>query len=480
MSHHHHNVEPLMYDQPPNKTRPEVHGWPSLFRFSKSLLIIVGCFLVAITSGMNNAFNPIATDMMHAEHLSFNQFNVLVAFGLVGYFFTVPAGVLNDFIGPFRTGLIGMVCVGAGYIGLSFLDHSLFPLMVVCLCISGFGGGFTFTAALATSIKVLRLHPGIAVFIVGGGMSLSLAFSSLAIEILKDVSGCDAAQCWPSHVRLLGVLGVVFQLPCCLFAFRLFEIAPEFKNWAEPAPAPSEHHNDDEIIEHHHGVAESTAVTVKLPFSQSWVIVKSLFAWVVALAYTVGIGSGLMVISQTEGLISNFGGNSGWVFAVSMAFSLCNAILGGALGGFLGDFVTSRYGVRRCQVYGATLIVSSLIFFALGTLSSEPTPHDSSSQVFFNLLLICVGIFFGANFVYAPSIMAEAFGGPNFGVFFGYMQILTAAATFAVPAIAGSNLQHAGNCVATFFGFQYLLSFFGVLLLFAIPKKLDIDYELIK
>src|SRR3989338_2362701 len=90
-------------EHPINRTTPEVHGWPGLFKLSKTLLIIVGCFLVALTSGMNNAFNPIASDIQSAERLSFSQFNTMISLGLVGYFFTVPAGFVNDSIGPFRT-----------------------------------------------------------------------------------------------------------------------------------------------------------------------------------------------------------------------------------------------------------------------------------------------------------------------------------------------------------------------------------------
>ena len=52
------------------------------------------------------------------------------------------------------------------------------------------------------------------------------------------------------------------------------------------------------------------------------------------------------------------------------------------------------------------------------------------------LLIIVTGMFFGTNFVMFPAMVSEYYGAANFGMYFSYLQILTAVSTFAVPALA--------------------------------------------
>lgn len=454
-----------------NATRPEVHGYQALFRCSKTLVIVISCFFSALLAGTTNAFNPIASNIQKDVGLSSEQTNVLTSFALVGTFFTLPAGLCNDSFGPFRTALIGVTGTGLGYIILSFLNHEAYAMMVIAICLTGFGGGFTFTAALATGIRVMRMHPGVVVFIVGAAMSLSLAFASAAIQLQQLASGCQGAGCWRENVRMLGIVATVVQLPAAFFAFRLFELSPEFADCND-----SEAASGTDLDSMDSSLNNDTVVYEKVSFVQSLAFLKNLFAWVMGIAYTIGIGSGLVVISQVEGLILNYGGESSWVFAVSTSFSFANALIGGGLSGMLGDALSHRFPTQlgRPRIYAIFLFCASILCYILGILSAAPEPHDTTSQIFFCIFLVLVGVCFGTNFVFGPSIIGETFGGRNFGVFFGYMQLLTAAATFAVPSIVGANLENAGNAAASFFGFQYLLGFISLVLFFVKPAPLSL------
>jgi Major Facilitator Superfamily len=101
--------------------------------------------------------------------------------------------------------------------------------------------------------------------------------------------------------------------------------------------------------------------------------------------------------------------------------------------------VSLQRGISRQYTTAVIFMAFSTVYFAIGGMQFIPEEtriNNSGVQVIYMLLIIVTGMFFGTNFVTFPSMVGEFYGHLNFGVYFGYMQILTAVSTFAVPALA--------------------------------------------
>ncbi len=108
-----------------------------------------------------NAFNTISSHIQNDTGLGDNLMTLLSSLGIIGLFFTFPAGYVNDRFGAMWTGLIGAVLTSAGYAGMSFTDKESYAAMLICLMLVGFGSGTTFLAALSTGLKTIPGYPGI-------------------------------------------------------------------------------------------------------------------------------------------------------------------------------------------------------------------------------------------------------------------------------------------------------------------------------
>jgi MFS family permease len=111
--------------------------------------------------GTQNAFNTIASHIQNDTGLGDNLMTLLSSLGIIGLFFTFPAGYVNDRFGAMWTGLIGAVLTSAGYAGMSFTDKESYAAMLICLMLVGFGSGTSFLAALSTGLKTIPGYPGI-------------------------------------------------------------------------------------------------------------------------------------------------------------------------------------------------------------------------------------------------------------------------------------------------------------------------------
>lgn len=112
-----------------------------------------------------NAFNTIASHIQNDTGLGDNLMTLLSSLGIIGLFFTFPAGYVNDRFGAMWTGLIGAVLTSAGYAGMSFTDKESYAAMLICFMLVGFGSGTTFLAALSTGLKTIPGYPGIPIII---------------------------------------------------------------------------------------------------------------------------------------------------------------------------------------------------------------------------------------------------------------------------------------------------------------------------
>ncbi len=86
--------------------------------------------------------------------------------GMVGLYFTIPAGWCNDNLGAFTTSVGGAFLAGGGYVLMAFAKEGSWWMIGVGFTVSGFGAGAVFMAVLSTTIKSNKNNTGAAVALV--------------------------------------------------------------------------------------------------------------------------------------------------------------------------------------------------------------------------------------------------------------------------------------------------------------------------
>jgi len=116
--------------------------------FQRSTIVLVGCMLAALMCGTpvrnrirdvgdrsrslptdainvsrwrtQNTFDQISSQVQGDTGFSTTQINILKSCGLLGLYFTYPAGILLDHVGGFPTVVLGGAMGAVGYIGMGF------------------------------------------------------------------------------------------------------------------------------------------------------------------------------------------------------------------------------------------------------------------------------------------------------------------------------------------------------------------------
>mmetsp|Transcript_32871 Transcript_32871/g.82561 ORF Transcript_32871/g.82561 Transcript_32871/m.82561 type:complete len:553 (-) Transcript_32871:56-1714(-) len=445
------------------------------FLVSSGLLYVAASVMVGLASGTPNGFNGILTLMHQNLNLSDSQADLVSSLGLVGLFFTIPAGFLIDRFGSFPPLIGGGLLTFLGYIGMSFCTSSTWWLLAILFTLVGFGSGTTFIAALSTSIRMLPNNTGVAVAFTGGAMSLSMAWVGAVIAAYANSQGCALetgdTDCWRGQLRLVALICVMLITP----TVYVFWLSDRARDTAEEgsvtviedlSSGKSEEFGQIQLsLEDTHDGSHPAALPspqeTPVTLLESLRIVLNVFFLILSFSFMVGIGAGLLVVTKTSSLWSSFtmGQHESWTTAITVCFSIANACIGGGISGILSDALQKR-GISRQYTTAVIFMVFSTVYFAIGGMqfiSEETRINNSGVQVVYMLLIIVTGMFFGTNFVTFPSMVGEFYGHLNFGVYFGYMQVLTAVSTFAVPALATFVFKSNGNYGVLYFLFGDLM-----------------------
>lgn len=449
-------------------------------------------FCVALCCGTPNAWSLTGGDMQDDLDLTDSQINLITSFGLLGLFFTFFAGLLYDYVGVAPMVGIGCITTTGGYFVMSFGGQDSWLLILFAFMFVGFGSGGAFTSVLGFGLKSLSKNPGFAVATVGGGMSLSMAFVTVLFLILHSAAceGDCPSSIWRSNLRLLAVVAFCIEAPATVVLYYLDKkkkpisgllVETELDN-----ESTREKSNDWELRDggayssdyrqEVSGLEEDDTLLVKQPqtFKEKLSVLQTYFFWVLFVAYAVGVGGCLIVLVEMVDIWDTFVENTpqdreGWIFPISLTFSLVNCFVGGILFGWVSDVLVAR-GLDRTKALSFIFIIFSLVFFALaGTLIPDVPP--SSLQVIVMLLLISTGISFGTMVNTFPTLVGENYDMANFGLYLGLLQVGVAAATFLVPMLSTLDYNKTGSFFGVFCLFALLYLICGIVLFFVKPPS---------
>ncbi|MEM3626925.1 MAG: OFA family MFS transporter [Candidatus Bathyarchaeia archaeon] len=385
----------------------------------KRWIVVVGAILIQICLGAVYAFSVLVPPLEGEFHWSRIETSPAFTIALLVFALSmVPAGKLQDKMGPRLVATLGGIFLGLSMI-LSSFTNSLIWLYISYGLIGGLGIGFAYGAPIATCVKWFPdkrgLITGLAVFGFGAG---SIIFAPLWAFLIE-------ATHWRITFSITGILFLLLILPSA----QILKNPPqEFgpTNWKPTAKMQS----------------------IK-DFSPSEML-KSVTFFLIWASYWFGTTAGLMVIGHAKQASMELAGLDGVQasFVVSL-LGLFNAS-GRILWGFLGD----RYGREK--------ILTLIFAVCCGALFISSFIYESAV---FTLGIILVGLSFGGFLAIYPALTSDYYGIKNLGVNYGIIFTAYGAGGILGPIMAGYFRTYANSYAPSFY-IAGALALVGIILTF--------------
>lgn len=308
----------------------------------------------------------------------------------------VPAGRLQDKLGPRLVASIGGVLVGVGMILASLQTCSLFYIVGFGV-LAGAGIGFGYASATPPAVKWFpATRTGLIAGLVVSGFGLASVWAAPATKWL--------IKSWDIPTAMM-VLGFAFLIVVVGLA-QLLASPPKGYVPAGVAATGTAAKKKEDI-----GPAEMLA---------GW---QFYLLWFM---YFCGAGAGLMVIAKLAPLAkSQAGQDLGFLLVAVLA-------VGNGGGRILAGMVSDKIG-RSLTMFGCFLLQAVLMI--LLSMAQEGTVLATVGPL--AVISALIGANYGANLSLFPSITKDFYGLKNFGVNYGLVFTAWGAGGFALALLAG-------------------------------------------
>jgi len=335
----------------------------------------------------------------------------------------VPAGRLQDKIGPRWVATAGGVLVGAGLM-ISSLFTSVSGFVFGFGLLAGAGIGLGYASATPPAVKWFPAKmTGLIAGIVVAGFGLASVYIAPLAQSLLNTYGVS---------RTLFIFGVSFLISVSLLSQLL--------------------RNPPSVL----GVSKTQGPSRPLGFKVSVLpldpgerelgpaaMLRTRQFYLLWFMYMFGAGAGLMIIGKLAKICqvqANI--QAGFVLVALLA-------VGNASGRILAGFLSDKIGRTRTMLL--VFLFQALLMFLLKFISDWPL---------FIILSILLGFNYGANLSVFPSITKDWFGLKNFGVNYGLVFTAWGAGGLLLPYVSGKVFDLTGR-----FDAAYAIA--GTLLLFS-------------
>ncbi len=344
----------------------------------------------------------------------------------------VPAGQMQDKLGPRLVATIGGILVGLGMILASFTTTSLGYVL-------GFGvltgAGIAFAYASATPPAVKWFSPaktGMIVGIVVSGFGLAPVYAAPLSNWLIGNFGLATA---------VMILGVAFLVVVSGLA-QFLKVPPP--GYVPPGTLPRPANGGAEGKEDY------------LP----WEMLRTWQFYVLWFMYACGAGAGLMIISKLAKIASAQAGlELGFVLVAVLA-------VGNGAGRIVAGIASDKIGRR------ATM----LICFVLQAVSILLLSQTTEGSLLANTAVLAVvsaliGANYGANLALFPSLTKDYYGLKNFGVNYGLVFTAWGFGGFLLALLAGKVYDETGSFNFAYYCSAALLAVAAVVTLLVKPPR---------
>ena len=341
----------------------------------------------------------------------------------------VPAGLMQDRMGPRLVATIGGILVGLGMVVASFTTAPL-GYIIGFGVLAGAGLGFGYASATPPAVKWFPpAKTGMIAGIVVSGFGLASVYAAPLAKWLNSEYGMQ---------RTFMVLGILFLIIVVTLAQKLR--APhrvqQFLNKMGPA-------ENFEIVQNNFSPIEMLST---FQFYLIWFM------------YACGAGAGLMVIAKLAKIAELQAG-------ISLGFVLVAVLAVGNGGGrIVAGIVSDKIGRRAtcfiCFVFQAVLILGLSRVVAGSALATIPV---------LALISALIGANYGANLALFPSITKDYYGLKNFGINYGLVFTAWGAGGFMLALLAGKLYDATQSFNVAYYGASILLVLAAILSLVMRP-----------
>jgi MFS transporter, OFA family, oxalate/formate antiporter len=332
----------------------------------------------------------------------------------------VPAGKLQDKLGPRFTASLGGIFCGAGFL-IAAMGQSLAGMVIGFGILAGTGIGFGYASATPPAVKWFPpQRTGLIAGLVVAGFGLASVYIAPLANYLLNAFGIQSTFL---------ILGIAFLAVVVCLAQFLKNPPLGYK----PGTPPAEAHKAS-------GAMTATAKSADYEWRDMLRTPQFYLLWVM---FVFASGAGLMIIGKLAKIVDLQAGiKAGFVFVAFLAVGNAG---GRIVAGVLSDWIGRTW--TMCIVF----VFQAVLMFLLKGL-------DTYTTLFFASILI--GFNYGANLSVFPSAVKDYFGLKNFG--FNYGCVFTAWGVGGIlgPLLSGWIYDSYNN-----FNYAYLVS--SVCLIFA-------------
>jgi OFA family oxalate/formate antiporter-like MFS transporter len=340
----------------------------------------------------------------------------------------VPAGRIQDRIGPRLVATVGGILVGLGFV-IASMTTSLMVFVIGFGVFAGAGIGFGYASATPPAVKWFpAAKTGLIAGIVVSGFGLASVYAAPLTTWLMVSFGFKTA------VLLLGIAFLVVVV--CLAQF--LKPPPEGYVPLGSRPAKSDVKSNNK----------------KEDFSPKEVLATVQF-YIIWFMYACGAGAGLMIISKLDAIADKQVG-------IAMGFVLVAVLAlgnggGRIVAGMLSDKIGRKATMFLCFVSQAVLIL---------LLSKASAENALGGIAVMAVISALIGANYGANLSLFPSITKDFYGLKNFGMNYGLVFTAWGVGGFMLAKLAGAMYVKYQTFAIAYYGASALLIIAAIITLF--------------
>ena len=344
----------------------------------------------------------------------------------------IPAGRMQDKLGPRIVAAIGGVLVGLGFIIASF-TQSLMGYIIGLGILAGSGIGFGYASCTPPAVKWFPASKtGLIAGLVVSGFGLASVYAAPVTRALINSLSIQSALLIWGIAFLVIVIGLSLLLK-----------------------APPAGFNADEDKQ-----KQSADTVVKKVDYKPLAMLKTPQLYLIWFMYFCGAGAGLMFIGKLATIASEQANISlGFVLVILLA-------VGNGGGRILAGMISDKIG-RKSTMLIFLGFQAVLIFL----LSLVKTGSILANPVIMAIMSMCIGANYGSNLALFPAITKDFYGLKNFGINYGIVFTAWGVAGFLLSLLLGKIRDITGQFTIAYYVMAGLLVIAAVMVFFLKPPK---------